>query len=82
METEHQLCQRYEAELASIAALDYLYYRNPSPTLPERRDYAARQAQIEELRSRFYTEFQVLHELSVIPLQRRCRSFIRKPRLR
>lgn len=81
METEHQLCQRYESELASIAALDHLYYKDPSPSLSERRGYAARQVQLEEIRSRFYAEFQICHQASLNAFQRRCRSFIRRSRL-
>ena len=32
METEHEICVRYEAELAAFAELDRIYYRNPYPT--------------------------------------------------
>jgi hypothetical protein len=80
METEAQICRRYEAELARIAALDNVYYRSPCPSLAERRDYAARQAQIEEIRSRLYLELDMLQRGAIIPFHRRCRSVIRRPR--
>lgn len=56
METEEEICKRYEAVFAAIATLDRRYYLNPAASTAERRDYAARQAQLEELRSRFYAE--------------------------
>lgn len=80
METEDQICRRYEAELARIAALDHAYYRRPCPTLAERRDYAARQAQREEVRSRLYGELDILHRTDAMPFHPRCRSVIRRPR--
>lgn len=81
METEHHLCVRFEAELAAIAALDRAYYLNPCPTLAERRNYAARKLQLEEVRSRFYREFEMCHQVLVSTFYRRCRSIIRKARL-
>jgi hypothetical protein len=33
MESEDQLCARYQRQFAAIAALDRRYYRNPCPTL-------------------------------------------------
>jgi hypothetical protein len=42
MESEHELCIRFEVELARIAALDRIYYLNPSPSLAERREFAQR----------------------------------------
>jgi hypothetical protein len=78
METEGQICRRYEAELARIAALDDAYYRRPCPTLAERRKYAARQAQREEIRSRMYVELDILHLTEAMPFHRRCRSVIRR----
>jgi hypothetical protein len=80
METEEQICRRYERELARIAALDQLYYRCFCPTLAERRDYAARQAQLEEVRSRLYLELDILHRGAVIPFHRRCRFVTRRRR--
>lgn len=62
METEAQICRRYEAELASIAALDHHYYLNPCPTRSDRADYAARQDQLQSIRSRFYGELASLCE--------------------
>jgi len=79
METEDQLSARYEAELAAIAAVDCRYYRNPYPSLAERHDYALRQVQLEERRSRFYTEIAICRERTLHPF-RRCRSFIRRTR--
>lgn len=74
METEDQICRRFEAELAAIAVLDRRYYLNPSPTLAERAEYAARQFQLENVRSRFYAELGALREF------RRCRLFARRLR--
>lgn len=74
METEHQLCIQFEAEFASIAALDRVYYLSPCPTLDERRSYAARQDYREELRSQLYAELAVLRQ---IKSHRRCRTVIR-----
>jgi hypothetical protein len=79
METEDQICTRYERELARIAARDHVYYRSLCPNLAERREYAARQAQLEEVRSRLYLELDILHRSAVIPFHRRCRSVIRRP---
>jgi hypothetical protein len=56
METD-DFCARYEAELATIAALDHRFYINRSPSLAERRAYAARKVRLEEMRFRFYLEF-------------------------
>lgn len=78
MEPEEQVCKRFEAELAAIAALDRLYYLNPRLTLAERSDYAARQVQLEEMRSRFYAEFRISQEASVSSFHRHCRSIIRR----
>ena len=80
METDDELCAKFEAELASIAALDQLYYTNPSPTLAERREYAAREVQLEEMRSRFYEEFRSCRQVAVSHFRRRCRSIIRRLR--
>jgi hypothetical protein len=56
VETEDQICRRFKAELAAIAALDHRYYMDASPTVAERADYAARQVQLESTRSRFYSK--------------------------
>jgi hypothetical protein len=78
METEYQICKRYEAEFAAIAALDRRYFLTPSASLAARRDYAARQARLEEMRSRLYAELALCRERDAAPLFRRCRSFIRR----
>lgn len=80
METEDQICRRYEAELAAIAALDRSYYSNPSPTVAERAHHAARQVQLENTRSRFYAELASFREYGLHQF-RRCRFLIRKSRL-
>jgi len=77
METEHEICKRYEAKFAAIAALDRRYYLTPSASVDERREYAARKAQVEEMRSRFYAELAKCRERSMHHF-RRCRSFIRR----
>jgi hypothetical protein len=79
METEYEICNRYEAEFAAIAALDRRYYLTRSASLEDRRQYAARQVQLEELRSRFYAELTALKQRR---LQRRshCRSFVFRKR--
>ena len=59
METEDQICKRYEAEFAAIAALDRRYYVNPSASVAKRREYAERQLQLEEMRLRLYAEVAV-----------------------
>ena len=79
METESQLCARYEAELASIAAVDRRYYLSPCPTLAERQDYAARQLQLEEIRSCFYVDLNACRLNHLYMRQfRRCRSMVRR----
>ena len=75
METDDQLCAKFEAE--SIAALDQLYYA-PNPTSAERREYAARQIQLEGMRSRFYEEFRSCRQVAVSPFLRRCRFISRR----
>jgi hypothetical protein len=54
--SEFEICERYGAELASIAALDRCYYVTPCPTRLERAMYARRQVQLAEARVRFYAE--------------------------
>lgn len=78
MQTEEEICSRYEVAFSSIAALDRRYYLNPSASISERRDYAARQELLVQLRYRFYTELRACREYASI---RRCRSVIR-PRFR
>ena len=77
METEDQICNRYEADFAVIAALDRRYYLTPSASVAERRAYAARQLQLEEMRSRLYAELAACRQGGVGQF-RRCRSFIRR----
>lgn len=80
METEHEICKRYEAELAAIAALDRRYYLKASLSTAERRDYAARQDRLEMMRSQFYAELARLRD-SGARESRRCRYFIFRSRL-
>lgn len=79
METEHEICKRYEAQFAEIAALDRRYYLMSSASVNERREYVARKAQLEEMRSQFYTELAMCRESGVRHFCR-CRSFIRRSR--
>jgi hypothetical protein len=71
MSTEDRICKRYEGELAAIAALDRRHYLNPCPSTDERRNFAARQARLEALRTRLYAELDDIRRF------RRCRSFMR-----
>jgi methylphosphotriester-DNA--protein-cysteine methyltransferase len=80
METVDQIYKRYEAEFAAIAALDRRYYLVPSASVAERRDYAARQDQLEEARSRFYAELALCRQHGVRPF-RRCRSMVHRSRI-
>ena len=77
METEEEICRRYEAEFTAIAALDRRYYLTPSASLAERRDYAARQAQLEEMRSRLYAKLASCRQSGTRQF-RRCRCSIRR----
>jgi hypothetical protein len=77
VETEDRICKRYEADFAVIAVLDRRYYLTPSASVDARRDYAARQAQLEEMRLRLYAELALCRECSAARLFRRRRSFIR-----
>jgi len=81
VETEDQICRRFEAELAAIAVLDRRYYSSLSPTVAERADYVARQAQIENTRSRFYAELGFVWEYSLRQF-RRCRFLAARSRRR
>lgn len=76
---EDQSSIRYEAELAAIARLDRAYYLNPCPSRTERSNYAARQVQLEKLRSRFYAELAASRQHGPNRLCR-CRSIIRSCR--
>lgn len=79
MEAEDQICKRYEAAFAAIAALDRRYYLNPCASVVERRDYAVRQSQLQEIRSRFYAELAVCRN-STCGAFRRCRFLVRRDR--
>jgi len=68
----------YEAELSAIAALDRCYYLKPCPTSDERRDYALRQAKLEEMRTRFYSELGSARENP--RTFRQCRFLARRSR--
>ena len=72
---ENVIFQRYEAELASIARLDRCYYLASCPSRSERAAYAARQAQLEDTRTRLYAELAALKQFGQF---RRCRSVIRQ----
>lgn len=78
METEDQLCKRYEIELAAFAALDRRYYLSSCPTLADRTAYATRQEQLEQKRYQFYAELKEIRELMRL---RRCRSVVRQSAL-
>jgi len=68
MDTEPQICRFYEAEMAAIAALDRGYYLTQSPTVADRRAYAIRQAQLDKIRARFFTELARIREQCWGPL--------------
>jgi len=78
MKNGDQICRRYAAEFAAIAALDRRYYLNRSASVTERLDYAARQVQLEEMRLRLYEELAICRQTGVCQF-RRCRSLIRRP---
>jgi hypothetical protein len=48
--------RRYAARLEAIAALDRVYYTNPSPSFLERAEYHQRKAVLERTRLRLYAE--------------------------
>jgi hypothetical protein len=77
MGTEDQICRHYESELARIAALDRRYYLVPCPSLADRAEYAARQAELEQIRARFCPKNASLRQ-HVWCQSRRCRFVIRK----
>jgi hypothetical protein len=56
MDTETDICRRFESQLAVIAALDHAYYTNPAPTAKDQTDYFAREQRLEQIRFRFYAE--------------------------
>ena len=56
MDTETDICRRFESQLAVIGALDRAYYINPAPTAKDRSDYFAREQRLEQIRHRFYAE--------------------------
>jgi hypothetical protein len=56
VETETEICTRYEAELAEIADLDRVYYLNSPASCVDRADYYRRQDQLEQVRARLYAE--------------------------
>jgi hypothetical protein len=60
MEGETKICKRYEAQMAVLAALDYAYYFNLSPTTGERTSYYIRQAIREQVRLSLYAELSAL----------------------
>ncbi len=53
---ESAVFKGYAAKLEAIAALDRAYYATPSPSLIERADYYQRQAVLQRIRLRLYTE--------------------------
>jgi hypothetical protein len=57
MDTQAEICTRYESELAAIAALDRAYYLNGAAT---RADYSMRKDQLERVRARFCAELTTL----------------------
>jgi hypothetical protein len=77
MSAEDQICQFYETYLSAIAVLDRRYYMNPSPTPVDRAAYAARQAELENLRARLYSELARSRNPRVFRIGR-CRSIIRR----
>jgi hypothetical protein len=77
MEAENRIFARYYTELAAIATLDRCYYLKSCPTSDERRDYALRQAKLEEMRTRFYSELASAYESS---RTFRCRFLARRSR--
>lgn len=73
MTSEHEICRRYEAELATIAPLDRGYYVTSRPTHSERAAFAVRQARLEDTRIRFYAELTACRQqrlLRLLPLIR------------
>jgi len=56
MDTETEICIRYEAELAEIALLDRLYYQKAGASRADRANYYRRQDQLERVRARLCAE--------------------------
>ena len=61
MDTNTDICRRFESQLAVIFAMDHAYYNNPAPTAKDRIDYFAREQRLEQIRLRFYAELDALH---------------------
>jgi len=74
VESETELCARYEREMAELAAVDHFFYLNRAASRTERANYAARQDRLETVRVRLYSELTSLRELRRL---RRCRVLIR-----
>lgn len=61
MDTETDICRRFESQLAVIFALDHAYYIKPAPNIKDRSDYFAREQRLEQIRLRFHAELDALH---------------------
>ena len=61
MDTNTDICRRFESQLAVIFAMDHAYYINPAPTAKDRIDYFARQQRLQQIRRLFYAELDALH---------------------
>ena len=61
MDTNTDICRRFESQLAVIFAMDHSYYINPDPTAKDRSDYFAREQRLEQIRLRFYAELDALY---------------------
>jgi len=60
MDNESEICGRYEAEMAVIASADRDYYLKEKPTSADRRAYAERKNQLDDLRDQLYAELSAL----------------------
>jgi signal transduction histidine kinase len=56
MDTQNEICRRYEAAMAAIASADRAYYLKEKPTPADRRAYAERKTQLQDLRTELYAE--------------------------
>lgn len=54
------ICERYEPQLAAIAALDREYYSNKAPTAADRAAYYSRQEALESIRAQMYRELEAV----------------------
>jgi len=63
--TEIEICTRYEAELAAIAALDRAYYLNATPTAADHADYCRRQDHLEQVRAQVYAELSAVRHAEI-----------------